>query len=147
MDCFKMNKLVFASSCLFFLISACSNDNGFDSRTSEHKDTNKSPTSHVKKVNPQQTKKEDNIPFKVNSQAEYNYEIQQIMSLMAHKVENIDQYNYSTRYEILCLDIPMIAMALKSYAETNPEFSDPKVSFREVVKSIEDVQNELIGGC
>mgnify|MGYP006316154245 CR=1 FL=1 len=94
-----------------------------------------------------QSAEQEEIPFKVNSQEEYNDETHHIISLVEQKMSNINEQDDDTKYRIMCLELPMMAYSLKSFAEANPEYSDPKVSFDAVVTSIEAVQQDIVGTC
>ena len=40
-----------------------------------------------------------------------------------------------------------MAYNLKAFSDANPEYSDPKVSFNDVILSIEAAQKEIVGSC
>ncbi|MHA3893333.1 hypothetical protein [Acinetobacter sp. GXMZU3951] len=91
--------------------------------------------------------KNEEIPFKVNSQEEYNKEMHHTLSLVERNMSNIYEQNSETQYRIMCLELPIMAFNLKAFADANPEYSDPKVSFNDVVASIEAAQKEIVGSC
>ena len=103
-------------------------------------------TNNNTEINLTNEEKED-IPFKVHSQKEYNRETQHVISLVQQKLSNIYEQNLETQYSIMCLELPIMAYNLKAFSDANPEYSDPKVSFNDVILSIEAAQKEIVGSC
>ncbi|WP_111885610.1 hypothetical protein [Acinetobacter sp. CFCC 11171] len=129
--------------------SSTSDDSSVQHATEEASqaaDLAKLETTHSDSTSDQSVEQEE-IPFKVNSQEEYNKETHHIIQLVQDKLSTIYEQDADTKYRIMCLELPMMAYSLKSFADANPEYSDPKVSFEAVVTSVETTQQDIVGSC
>ena len=90
---------------------------------------------------------QEEIPFKLHSQAEYDQEVNHILQLVVNKLSNIYEQDADTKYRVMCLELPMIAYSLQAFSQANPEYSNPQVNFADVMHSINNVQADLMVSC